>query len=339
MLATLRLANPQLRMLAAAPMDGQHDFGRALVDVGDDIGDERAQELLAGPHGHGRGAPGHRQVFGQTGEVRHRPGGRIGRPGLGQTGLAGRDAPERRLPVLLQLGGDQSVVGIASGIAPLCQGSFVAGLLEFQLDQMVALIMLGLMHAFGFQRGLDSHGLDRPKDFRRDRRVDAGTAEHQAARQAQHLLRSIAPVGRSARRRPSVDHRQPAPASAAGHEAGEQCSSAPARLGATDLTVGIGGELRLVPFELGPIDVALVVILQQNLPGVKRFVVAITFAQAAVDQRGPLLTLSVNVGAGIERVLEHGDDRAVADRRPFEAGQFFAIGRPGKMDRLGAHRL
>jgi len=42
MLAGLRLANPQLRMLAAAPMDRQDDLARRLVDIGDDVGDEGA---------------------------------------------------------------------------------------------------------------------------------------------------------------------------------------------------------------------------------------------------------------------------------------------------------
>jgi hypothetical protein len=42
MLAGLRLANPQLRMLAAAPMDRQDDLARRLVDIGDDVGHQSA---------------------------------------------------------------------------------------------------------------------------------------------------------------------------------------------------------------------------------------------------------------------------------------------------------
>ena len=46
MLAGLRLADPQLRMLAAAPMDRQDDLTLRLVDVGDDVGHQSAQEPL-----------------------------------------------------------------------------------------------------------------------------------------------------------------------------------------------------------------------------------------------------------------------------------------------------
>src|SRR3712207_8451291 len=42
--------------------------------------------------------------------------------------------------------------------------------------------------------------------------------------------------------------------------------------------------LDLVAFELGPVDVALVVILEQNLIGLKRFAVAVGLAQSSVDK-------------------------------------------------------
>ena len=43
----LRLADAQLGMLAAAPMDREDDLARVLVDVSDNIRDEGAQKLLA----------------------------------------------------------------------------------------------------------------------------------------------------------------------------------------------------------------------------------------------------------------------------------------------------
>src|SRR5580704_4682257 len=102
------------------------------------------------------------------------------------------------------------------------------------------------------------------------------------------------------------------------------------------LAVGVDGELLLVPFELRPVDIAVVVILQQNLPVLKRLVVAIGLARPSVDDLGALLTLAV--GARIERVLEHGNYIAVADRRPLEGDQFLAVGRPREVDPLGEHR-
>jgi hypothetical protein len=81
----------------------------------------------------------------------------------------------------------------------------------------------------------------------------------------------------------------------------------------------------LVPFELGPVDVAVVVILQQNLPLLKRLAVAIARSGTSIDDLGALLALAVGIGTRVKRVLEHGDDVAVADRRPLKADQLLAV--------------
>ena len=52
-------------------------------------------------------------------------------------------------------------------------------------------------------------------------------------------------------------------------------------------------ELGLVPIKLSPIDVPLVVILEQDLPFFKRFAVAVAFAGAALDDLDPLLAFAV----------------------------------------------
>ena len=78
-------------MLAAAPMDRQHDLARRVIDVGDDIGDEGTQQPLARAHGHARRVPGRIEIVGQAGEVgRHDDG--IRRPRRLQSRLAGLDA-------------------------------------------------------------------------------------------------------------------------------------------------------------------------------------------------------------------------------------------------------
>jgi len=101
MLAGLRLADPQLRVLAAAPMDRQDDLARRFIDVGDDVGDKRAEETLARAHGHARRIPCSVEIVGQPGEVGRR-GSRIRRSHRLQPCLAGLDAMERRLPALLE---------------------------------------------------------------------------------------------------------------------------------------------------------------------------------------------------------------------------------------------
>ena len=116
--AGLRLADAELRMLAAPPVDRKDHLPRRLVDIGDDVRDQCTQQLLARAHGDARRAPGCRKILGEAGEVRewhvvHRLRQRI------QTGRAGLHAAQRRLPVPLELRGDQAVVRIAGGVAPL----------------------------------------------------------------------------------------------------------------------------------------------------------------------------------------------------------------------------
>ena len=79
MLAGLRLVHPQLRVLAASPMDRQDDLARRLVDVGDDVVDKGAEQPLACPHGHAGRVPCGIEILGQPGEVGRR-GDRIRRP-------------------------------------------------------------------------------------------------------------------------------------------------------------------------------------------------------------------------------------------------------------------
>ena len=194
------------------------------------------------------------------------------------------------------------------------------------------------VHALSFQRGLDRHWFHHPKDFSGDGRIDAGATKYQAARQSQHLVRSLAPVGRMPRRRSGIDHRQATPAPGARQQPGQKRAPTPPRLGTTDAAIGVDRELRLVPVKLRPVNIALVVILQQNFPFVKWFAMAVALAQAPVHQGGPLLAFSIGVSPGIKGVLQNRDHIAVPDRRPIEAHQFLAVGRPGKVGALGGHR-
>jgi hypothetical protein len=64
-------------------------------------------------------------------------------------------------------------------------------------------------------------------------------------------------------------------------------------------------ELLLVPFELYPVDIAVVVILQQNLPLFKRLGVPLTLASPSVDDLSAFLAFPIGIGARIERAFEH----------------------------------
>ena len=133
MLARPRLADPQLRVLAAAPMDCQDDLARRLVDIGDDVGDQGAQKPLARTHGHAWRVPCGIEIVRQASEV-WRHDGRFRCPHRLQPRLARLDSAKRRLPTLLKLRGDQAIVGITGSVAPFRKRGFVARLLKLQVE-------------------------------------------------------------------------------------------------------------------------------------------------------------------------------------------------------------
>ena len=85
--------------------------------------------------------------------------------------------------------------------------------------------------------------------------------------------------------------------------------------------VGVDRELLLVPLELRPVDITFVVILEHDLPLLERLAVSVGLLRTPIDDLSAILALSVDVGPGIEGILEDRDDVAVADRRPVEGDQ------------------
>ena len=134
------------------------------------------------------------------------------------------------------------------------------------------------------------------------------------------------------------DHRQTPAAAPAGQDPGEQRSAAATRLHAADPAIGVGSELRPVPLELRPIDVALVVPLQQHLPRFERPAVAVALARATIHDRRALLAFAVDVSPCVEGVRQHGDHVAVADRRPLERGHPLAVGGAWEVEPVGRQR-
>jgi hypothetical protein len=171
MLAGLRLADSQLRVLAAAPMDCQHDLARCVVDISDDVGDQGAQKPLARAHGHAWRVPCGVEVARQASEV-WRHDGRFSRPHCLQPYLARLDAAKRRLPALLKLRGDQAIVGITGSVAPFRKRGFIPGLLQLQFHDALLFIPSFHVPPLGLYRRLDRHRLHGAKKFSSDRGVD-----------------------------------------------------------------------------------------------------------------------------------------------------------------------
>lgn len=130
---------------------------------------------------------------------------------------------------------------------------------------------------------------------------------------------------------PAIGDVQPPPAMAAAQQAGQQ------RVAAADRAthhqapaVGVVGDQALVPLELGPGDVALVVIHEQHVP-----VLAVA-AMAAADPLAPVLHGDVarrpaeGVGAAVERIGQEVVDRVV-DR-------WLSDDAPPVLDRLDARQ-
>jgi hypothetical protein len=153
-------------------------------------------------------------------------------------------------------------------------------------------------------RCLDRHGLDGANKFASERRIDVKAAEHHTPRQADRDVAAIASIDRAVGTS-GVDDGQPTAAAAANQKAAEQGATAAAGLCTILSTIGVGGELRLIAFKLLPIDVALVMTLEQDLAVPKRTEVPVGLTRPAIDDLGSIDTFAVGVGAGIERVLQH----------------------------------
>jgi hypothetical protein len=138
---------------------------------------------------------------------------------------------------------------------------------------------------FRQQRRLDCHGLDGANGFSGERRIDAKPAEHLTPARADRSVAAVASIDGLAGTS-CIDDAQPTSAPAADQKADEEGAAAATRLRAVPTAVGVGGELLLVPLELLPVDVAFMVVLQQDLAVLKRTMVAVGLARPAVNDLG-----------------------------------------------------
>ena len=112
------LANAQLGVLAALPVDDEHDLTGRLVDIDNDLSDQCPRQSLARPHRGSRRLPCRHEIIGQSGEVGTHIIGN-GRLHLIEPLFATLDPLQCGLPRLLQLRCDQAVVGVASSMVSL----------------------------------------------------------------------------------------------------------------------------------------------------------------------------------------------------------------------------
>ena len=176
-----RLTHPQLGVLASTPMDREDDIACVIIDIDDDVGDQRPEQLLASTHRDTGRSPGRRQILRQVGEG-VRVDGDIRSPFGGTVGLQISDAPERGLPALFQLRGNEAIVRIAGRVATLGQACLVAGLLHFQVPDTLLVFLMFPVHPLRLERGIDRHWFHHQQQLSADRGIDPRAAEGHAAR-------------------------------------------------------------------------------------------------------------------------------------------------------------
>src|SRR5262245_41029695 len=330
-----RLADAQLGMLTALPVDDEHDLPGRIVDIDDDLGDQCPHQSLARPHRGSRCLPCRREIIGQTGELGTRIVG-VGDLHSIEPLPATLDTLQRGLPRLLQLRRDQAIVGVTSSIAAFSQRRIVLGLLQLQLGDAPPVLILVSEHPVGLLSRLDRHRRHSPQHLGRDGLVDAFAGDAQASPLPQLYVRLFAPVDRPWIAT-GVENAEPTTAARTADETGQQGAPAAPGLRVPNPAVGVARKQRLIALELRPADVALVMILDEHLPRAHRLVVAIALTRTTIDDRGALLALPVRVDAGIEGILQNRYDVTIPDWPPFERCQRPAVRRVGKVDVLRRH--
>ena len=75
------------------------------------------------------------------------------------------DTTQCSLPVLLQLRGNETILGIAGRVAPFGEASLVASLLHLKIHDTLLVFLLFLVHPFRLERGFDCYSFHGPEQL------------------------------------------------------------------------------------------------------------------------------------------------------------------------------
>ena len=293
--------------------------------------------MLTSPHRHIGRVPGRGQIVGQTGEAaRVDLDGRWAFDRLARFQIP--HATQRGLPVLLQLRGDQTVVGIAGSIAAFGETDLVASLLQFQIVNLALIFLSFPVHSLSLERGLDRQGFYCAQQLARNRRIGSWAAKGHAPGQAHHQVRLVTAIDGPTSRIAGVGDTQSPAASSARHDTRQQRLATTTRLHAAGAAIVVERQLLLIALILLPADVSFVMIFDHHFPGSDRLAMPVAPACSPIDDGSSLLGLPVHVNAGIEGIFENRDHIAVADRLPVKAGHAALIGRSREVYLIGFHR-
>src|SRR3954452_2947693 len=332
MLADAVPRHAQGRVVAALPPDDQAE--RVVLDTNNNLLDQRADNSFAGCWRGAWTVPGPLEISAECeqaipvrGAQRRRGACRQRVPFVFQ----GADNEKTLVPASLKFRRDEAVVRVDGIVLPPRTGGFVARLLEGEFDLATLLRLRDAARLEGADRGLYTERLETLDHFGADSAINPQAAERDAPVPAMVKVAATAVIAPGAALRAAVGDMELA---AAAQEAGEQRFAAPHRSAAHEaLAVGVVADQTLVPLELGPANVALVVVEDQSLPG------AAILAEATHDPLAAGLDGEATAGppegvcAGVNRVGQHvgegvvdgqlrGDASALApipDRRQWQA--------------------
>ena len=184
------------------PVNRQDDVTGRLVHISNNIDDECTSQFLAHPHGDARCVPCGGEVLGKLRKVRGGDFFRWRAPAF-QPHLAGLYAAQCCLPILLELGCNQTVIRITGGVAPLCKRGFILRLLQLEFHDSPLLVQSVHVHLLGLLGCFDRHRFNNAYQLFGDSRIYARAAKAHAARWHVKAVASVDWLGYT----PSIGHR------------------------------------------------------------------------------------------------------------------------------------
>ncbi len=156
MLARLRSVNPHLGVSSPRPVDDQHDLVRVIIGIRDDLLDQQARDALLDAHLAAGRIPHRAEIGGKRFE-----GGSIDQHGGRREPCLRLPSPfkladpfERAVPARFELRGHETVVRVDSFVASRGERRLVVGLLQFQRQRAVLVVVVLLGEVARFDRGL-----------------------------------------------------------------------------------------------------------------------------------------------------------------------------------------
>ena len=161
------------------------------------------------------------------------------------------------VPASLQFAGNQTIIGVDRIILPTRPGSLVLGLLDSVLDLLALVVLVLVLGLHRGQCGFDPKGLQAVQHFLSDDAIDPHPAEADAIVDGFGAERAFAGISLRIATFTGVLNVQSAAAARAAEQARQQGLAA--SYGTTThiaLSIGVVGDQVLVPFELGPRNIA-----------------------------------------------------------------------------------